>query len=290
MVRPFPRRLLGRELRKAREKANVSVEYARAELSVSKQTFWRMENGLAIKINPLFVKRLCEIYGVPDGTTQVLLSLTEEMKAKGWWHTFDGAIPPTFGLFVGMEDAAHRVVSYQTTFMPGLLQTDDYRRAMFWAEFPNTPSDEVETTVAIAAKRRTRLVGDVHTLTLDSFIDESALRRPTGSAAVMVDQLRHIAEFSRLPNVSVRVLPTSAGMYKGLLVGSFVLLEFPPHPTAYLTEPPIVYIEGHAGDLYLEQHEEVATYRGVCTDLERLALDDAESHKLILRITEEFNT
>ncbi|MFI9407616.1 DUF5753 domain-containing protein [Nocardia sp. NPDC052316] len=285
----LPRRLLARELRRARAAAKVSSETARNAIGVSKQTFWRMESGIPIRLNPLFVKRLCELYQVSPGLTQVLLALTEETKTKGWWHTFDESIPRDFGLFVGLEDAAHHIISYQTTFIPGMLQTDEYRRAMIWVEFPNMPSPEVETTVRIAALRRDRLHSKTNPVTLDVLIDESALRRPTGSTAVMAGQLRHLADVAQLPNVSVRVMPASAGTYQGLTVGTFVLLEFPPHPTAYLTEPPVVYVQGFTGDLYLERPEEIAAYRVVYTDLKRLALGETESRTLIREIAEEFS-
>ncbi|WP_378732894.1 helix-turn-helix domain-containing protein [Nocardia brasiliensis] len=285
----LPRRLLARELRKAREAANVSAEAARSQIGVSKQTFWRMESGIPTRLNALFVKRLCEFYEVSPELTRVLLALTEETKAKGWWHAFDEAVPKSFGLFVGLEDAAHRIISYQTTFLPGMLQTDEYRRAMNWVEHPNMSTSDIETRIRIAALRQDRLTSQSNPLTLDVFIDEAALRRPTGSTAVMADQLTHLAETAQLPNVSIRVVPISTGTYRGLAVGTFVLLEFPTHPTAYLTEPPVIYIQGFTGDLYLERPEEISAYRGVCTDLKRLTLDEADSRALILEIAKEFS-
>ncbi|WP_433657324.1 helix-turn-helix domain-containing protein [Nocardia sp. CA-128927] len=285
----LPRRLLARELRNAREAAKVSSEAARNQIGVSKQTFWRMENGIPTRLNPLFVKRLCEIYGVTTDLTQILMTLAEETKAKGWWHAFDDAIPDSFKLFVGLEDAAQRAISFQTTFLPGMLQTDEYRRAMALIEHPNMPTSAVETKIQIAARRRDRLTEATDPLTLEAFIDESALRRPTGSPGVMANQLAHLADAAQLPNISVRIVPLSAGTYGGLIGRSFVLLEFPPHPTAYLTEPPVVYVEGYIDDLYLERPEEIAAYRAVHTDIKRLALDEADSLGLIRTIREDTN-
>ncbi|MFE9575666.1 DUF5753 domain-containing protein [Nocardia sp. NPDC006044] len=285
----LPRRLLARELRRAREAASVSAEAARSAIGVSKQTFWRMENGIPIRLNPLFIKRLCEIYQASTEMTQVLLTLTDETKSKGWWHAFDSTIPKSFGLFVSLEDAAQHVVSYQTTFLPGMLQTDEYRRAMHWIEHPNTPMSDVETSIEIATRRRARLTRTTNPLTLEVIIDETVLRRPAGCTDVMVDQLNHLAEAAQLPNVSVRIVPLSKGAYQGLLVGMFVMLEFPPHSTAYLTEPPVVYVQGFTGDMYLERPEEISAYRIVCTDLKRLALDETASRALILDIAEEFS-
>lgn len=285
----LPRRLLARELRRAREAASVSAEAARSAIGVSKQTFWRMENGIPIRLNPLFIKRLCEIYNASTELTQVLLTLTEETKSKGWWHAFDSTIPKSFGLFVSLEDAAHHVVSYQTTFIPGMLQTDDYRRAMHWIEHPNAPISDVDTSIEIAARRRARLTRAANPLALEVIIDETVLRRPAGSNEVMAAQLIHLAETAQLPNVSVRIVPRSKGTYQGLMVGMFVMLEFPPHSTAYLTEPPVIYVQGFTGDLYLERPEEVSAYRIVCTDIKRMALDETDSRALILDVAEEFS-
>lgn len=284
----LPRRLLARELRNARAAAHMSSEAARNQIGVSKQTFWRMENGIPTRLNPLFVKRLCEIYGVSADLTQTLLTLTEETKDKGWWHAFDEAIPKSFELFLGLEDAAQRAISFQTTFLPGMLQTDEYRRAMLWLENPNRSESNVESAINIVAQRRARLFSDTNPLTLDAFIDESALRRSTGDAGVMAAQLTHLAETGQRSNVSVRVVPTSAGTYQALTFGTFVLLEFPPHPTTHLTEPPVVYVQGFTDDLYLEHPQEIATYRSAHIDLERLALSAADSRALILDIAKEF--
>ncbi|WSV80398.1 DUF5753 domain-containing protein [Nocardia sp. NBC_01009] len=240
------------------------------------------------KLNPLFLKRLCELYEVGDEQRAVVLTLAEESRKRGWWHTFDDAIPKTFGLFVGLEDAAHRIVSFQTTLLPGLLHTRAYRRALIWTEYPNMPTNDVEIAVEIGMRRQARLNSGSNLLTLDVYVDESALRRLTGSAELMADQMRHLADVGQLPNVSVRVIPALTGTYRAVVVGAFVLLEFPPHPTAYLTEPPVVYVQGFTGDLYLERPEEIETYREVCTDLRRLSLDEAESRALILEIAEEY--
>ncbi|WP_280428969.1 helix-turn-helix domain-containing protein [Nocardia brasiliensis] len=284
----LPRRLLARELRRARLEACVTAEVARNEIGVSKQTFWRMENGVQIRLNPLYIKRLCEVYELPTSLTRTLLGLVEETQTKAWWHGYDDALPSHGGLFVGLEEAAHHVISYQPTLLPGLVQTADYRRAITWMLHPNWPTADIETNVEVMARRQSRLTDSTNPLRFDVFIDETALRRMASSTRVMADQLTHLADLARLPNVSVRVLSRTAGAYQGLLVGTFALLEFPPHPTAYLSEPPVVYVQGFTGDLYLERPEEIATYRAICIDLKRLALNEADSRAHILDVAAEF--
>lgn len=283
----LPRRILARLLRERRDSAGVSFEVARKAIGVSKQTLWRMETGQPTRINPLFINHLAQMYGVDDKTTAVLLGLTEESQAKGWWHAYGDTIPKYINLYVGLEDAAKKLSGYHVTLIPGLLQTVDYRRAVIWAEYPNMPTSEVERRIEIHTRRQARLEDRTTPLSASLLVDESALRRVAGSSEVMADQLRHLVEADQLPNVSVRVVRLSAGLHMGTSTGPFILLEFPRHRTAKLTEPPVVFIEGITGSLYLEKADEVDQYRNAYADIERVALDESASHHLIHEIAEE---
>ncbi|MEV4130394.1 helix-turn-helix transcriptional regulator [Nocardia sp. NPDC049707] len=283
----LPRRLLGRELNDLRQNAGITMDVAKKAISVGKQTIWRMETGQPVRLRLIDIERLCQVYGATEEKTQVLLGLTEEAQGKGWWHAYGDAIPKHFDLFVGLEQAAHRLTTYQSALIPGLLQIPEYRRAVLWEEFPNVETAEIERRVELWSRRQARVTDDENPIKLDVILDELPLRRPIGGPAVMTAQLRHLAEVSRLDNVSVRVVPASAGTHAGLLVGTFVLLEFPKHPTAHLTEPPIVYVQGYTGALYLEKPEEVQQYQDAYTRLQRSALDEVASRRLILEIAEE---
>lgn len=284
----LPRRLLGRQLAELREQAGITMAAAAAAIAVGKSTLWKIETGQQVRLNPVLLERLCQLYGAAPAVTSALLGLIEEAKTSGWWRAFTDTIPKDFGLFVGLEDSANRLTSYQTTFLPGLLHTPDYRRALIWLELPNAPADEVERTLTGGLQRQARLTDDRNPLDMNVLIDESVLRRVTGSTAVMAEQLRHLDVIGRRPNISIRVVPTSIGTYKGLIVGSFVLLEFPRHPKADLSTPPVVYVQGFTGDLYLEKPAEIAQYREVCTEIGRRALDEEESLALIREIAEEY--
>ncbi|MGK8521533.1 helix-turn-helix domain-containing protein [Nocardia asteroides] len=283
----LPRRILARLLRELREAAGIDVETARKAIGVSKQTFWRMETGQPTRINPLFITHLAQMYRVDDATADVLLGLTEESQGKGWWHAYGDAIPKHFDLYVGLEDAAKRFSSYHTMLLPGLLQTAEYRRELHWIEFPGMSPAEVDRRIELHSRRQERLHSKSNPLVLNALIDESVLRRTNGSPEVMARQLLHLVEADHLPNVSVRIVPLAAGRHRGVLTNSFVLLEFPRHPTAKLTEPPVVYIQGFTGALYLEKAEEVDQYRDAYADIQRVALDETASRKLILEIAEE---
>lgn len=223
----LPRRMLGRQLRELRNKSGVSVEVAREAIGVGKQTLWRMETGQPVRLNPLFIERLCKVYGASEDVTNMMLGLAEEAGRTGWWHAYGDAIPKHFDLFVGLEEAAKRIVSYQTTLLPGLLQTDEYRRAITWVDSPTMPTAEVERRIELFNRRKIRLTMTDNALTVEALVDEAMLHRAIGGPAVMADQLNCLAKVGELPNVSVRVIPLKAEAYAGLVVGPFVLLEFP---------------------------------------------------------------
>ncbi|WP_028478375.1 helix-turn-helix transcriptional regulator [Nocardia sp. CNY236] len=282
------RRLLGRELKGLREKAGIPMDVAKDVISAGKQTIWRIETGQNVRLRPIDIKGLCEAYGASPEQTEILLGLAVEAKHKGWWHTYGDTIPKHFEPYVGLESAARRINTYQSSLIPGLLQTPDYRRVLQWEDSPSMPTEEIERGIELATRRQARLVSDDNNgPILDVVLDELPLYRAVGGPHVMSAQLHHIIEMSGRPNVRVRVVPRSADMHPGLLTGSFVLLEFPKHPTARLTEPPVVYVQGHTGALYLEKPTEVDEYRNVYTRLQRLALDDDASKRVILDIAEE---
>src|SRR6266568_5479362 len=263
------RRMLGLTLEAMRTKQGITRESAATAISIARSTLWKLETGQTARLNPILLERLCELYEAEAQQTQVVLELVKETTSRGWWQAFsDDAIPKEFGLFVSLEDAAERIVSYQTTLLPGVLHTADYRRALIWAEFPNKPTREVEGSVEVGIMRQERLACGSNPLTINAFIDEATLRNVTGSRSIMEAQLHHLLDIGTRDNVTIRVIPCSAGTHRAMIVGTFVILDFPRHAKAELTMPPVVYIQGYLGDLYLEQPEEIRQYREICTDLD----------------------
>ncbi|MEU2088443.1 helix-turn-helix domain-containing protein [Nocardia beijingensis] len=283
----LPRRMLGRQLRALRINAGISAEYARDAIDVSKQTLWRIETGQPVRLHPLVVEGLCKLYGASEERTAILLNLVEETKRTGWWHAFNDTILEDFNLFVELEATARRIASFQTTLLPGLLQTDEYRRALIWVRFAAISGTEVERKIAAFRQRKARLDSD-SAVRFEAAIDESALRRAIGGPSVMEGQLRHLLQVAERPHISVRVVPLAAEAYAGLNVGSFVILDFPEHPVAHLTVPPVVYMQGFTGDLYLEKPDEVRQYRQAHAEILRSALDKESSRSLIRAIAEEY--
>jgi DNA-binding XRE family transcriptional regulator len=281
-----PRRMLGRELKKLRERSGVTVPVAARAIEVSPQTLWRMESGQdGPKLKELYVKILCEIYGASEEVTEALAALVGETKKPGWWHKFADIVPDHFDLFIGLEEAAARVATFQLAVLPGLLQTPEYREAVMWAEFPGTSSEDLERYLDILHRRQMRLQDSGFELC--ALLCESILRRPIGGPAVMTDQVLHLYAMSSLPNVAIQIVPDRVGCHHGLLTGSFVMMDFPEHSIVRLTEPPVVYVQGYTGALYLDQAVEVERFRRAATEIQRVALDVDASRQLLLSISRE---
>ncbi|NNH75100.1 XRE family transcriptional regulator [Nocardia uniformis] len=191
-----------------------------------------------------------------------------------------------FDHYMGLEESARKVTAWKTSIVPGLLQTPEYRRAMAWMEEPNKSTVQVEKLIEVAAKRQTRLK-EPH-FTLDVILWEAVLRDQIGGPAVMREQLEWLIEVSTLPNVSIRMVPFDGAGHLGSRVGSFVLLEFPKLSATGLTEPPVIFVEEWAGDLYLEREPEVTRYRNALAEISRVALDPDTTKQTVLAMAKEY--
>jgi transcriptional regulator with XRE-family HTH domain len=266
------RRRLGAELKRCREAAGLTQE------SVSRQFEWhtakvtRIETA-RVAVTPRDVKDLLTLYGVQDEQyREALMTLARQSRERTWWTDYRDVMRP--GSFVGLEAGAAAMWTWEPIVMPGLLQTEDYIRALVRSGRPTDPDKDIDRRVSLRMMRQGRLMGP-QPLEFTAIIDESVLRRQIGSEDVMAGQLKRIVESASLPNVTVRILPLDAGAHP-FLGGPAALLEF--HEDTHLD---VVYLEGLAGDYYEEQPSEVARYR---QDFERLsarALDDHLSIRMI---------
>jgi len=284
-----PRRMLGRELKKLRERSGVSASAAARAIEVSTQTLWRMESGQeGPKMKELYVKILCGMYGAGEDMTEALAALVAEIKKPGWWHSFADAVPEDSDLFMGLEEAALRMTTFQLTLIPGLLQTPDYRRAILWIEFPNRSARELESLIELHGRRVMRLQDDAHPVELRVLLSESALHHQVGGPIVMAEQAGHLADIGSAPNMSIRIVPQKVGSHVGLISGPFLLMDFPVHPTSRLTEPPVVYVQGFTGALYLDQEAEIKQYRQAVAQIQQVALNEEESTTLLRQVAREY--
>ncbi|MGW5108085.1 helix-turn-helix domain-containing protein [Nocardia sp. NPDC004123] len=285
-----PRRMLGRQLRHLREKAGVGMTQACKAIEVSPQTMWRMEGGQSVKLKVVYIEALCRLYGASDDDTATLLGLIEEAQRTGWWHSYGDCVPVHFDLYLGLEEAAKRLTTWQVTLLPGLLQTTEYRRAMIWTVFPGMPTAAVEQRVEMTVKRQGRLhEADFVTTAL---LSEAVLHHQVGGPGVMGGQLSHLVALGKSPNVSIRVVPQQVGSHLGLQTGPFVLLEFPARTSPDLrtkwVEPPVVYVEGYTGALYLEKDSEIDSYRSALVEIKRHALDEQDTRDMLAQRAKEY--
>ncbi|MBB5917465.1 transcriptional regulator with XRE-family HTH domain [Nocardia transvalensis] len=284
----LPRRLLARRLLALREAAKLTRDKAAKLAEISSQTLWRLENGQVANVKKMVVRALCDVYSASDNDREALLWLTEEARKTGWWQSYSDAMFDNKDLFVVLEQSARRVTSFQLTLLPGLVQTADYRRAMAQTYEPPLNDEEIDRRIELLTKRQARHEEASDSFVLEVLLSEAALHHRIGGAAVMADQVRNLVKLSKRGNVSIRIVPLAVGGHLGLQVGSFVLLEFPKHPNPALTEPPVVYVEGYTGALYLDKPDEIEQYRTALSAIDRAALNQSESRALLVKIAEEY--
>ncbi|MGK8464600.1 helix-turn-helix domain-containing protein [Nocardia cyriacigeorgica] len=285
----LPQRAAGRELRRLRMRAGKSQTAAGKVIEVSPQTIGRMEDGLPTKLSRVYVNALCDEYEASAAERERLLTLAAEVEeakkaGNGWWRSYP--VAPKFDHYLGLEDAAQKITTFQLTLIHGLLQIAEYRRDMTWVANPIMPTEEVEQRVELAARRQAKL--EQEGFEMNVILSEAALRHRVGGPLIMARQLRHLVEVETRPSISIRVVPLRADGHIGLQAGSFTLLEFPPLPSSRMIEPPVIYIEEFTGHLYLEQKVEIERYRDAWAGLERVALNEEATRSLILEIAKEF--
>ena len=281
-----PRRQLGRYLRDLRGRQRITVKAAAEQLEWSETKIWRIENGHT-SLRSHDVELMCRIYGAPPHMTEALMGLAKETKTKGWWHSYGDVIPEGFDVYIGLEEAASLLSMYQAELVPGLLQTEDYARTIIKADKPDEDDEQIDRLVQVRIERQALIRRSATPLELRAALNESILRRPVGGPTVMAAQLGALADAADLPNVSLRVVPFSAGLHQGVMSGPFYMLRFPLNGDGQPSEPATVYVNGFTGDLYLDKAREVEQYTTAFESIWSAALDEPASRNLINRSAEE---
>lgn len=264
------RMLLGAQLRRLRESKGISREDAGYSIRASESKISRMELG-RVSFKERDVADLLTLYGVTDEAERhAMLGLVREANAAGWWHGYGEVMPTWFQTYVGLEESAALIRTFEVQFVHGLLQTEDYIRAVIRLGHPEAAEPWVERRVGLRLERQKLLVSEraPHFVCV---MDEGALRRPFGEPGAMRDQVRHILETAEAPNVDVHVLPFSSGGHAAG-GGAFTLLSFPESDL-----PDLVYLEQLTGALYVDKHDEVVEYTKAMDALDRIALTPGQS-------------
>ncbi len=281
-----PRRQLGRYLRDLRGRQRITVKAAAAALEWSETKLWRVENGHT-SLRSHDVELMCRIYAAPPDMTEALMGLAKETKAKGWWHAYGDVIPENFDIYIGLEESASLLSMYQAELVPGLLQTQDYARTIIRDGMPGADSEQIDRLVAVRIERQALIRRSTTPLELRAVLNEAIIRRPVGGAAVMAAQLDRLAEAAEMPNVSLRIVPFSAGLHRGVMTGPFYILHFPLNGDGQPSEPATIYVDGFTGDLYLDKPREVEQYATAFESIWSAALDEAASRDLIRQSAKE---
>jgi len=259
---PTVRRILvGAQMRRLREAADITRDDAAYVIRGSGSKISRMELG-KVSFKERDIVDLLQHYGVTDEGQRE--ALARDANAPGWWHNYDDILPQWFETYVGLEEAASLIRTYEVQFIPGLLQTEDYARAVTIAGRPALPAEEVERRVHLRLHRQRILDRLPSTPRLWAVVDEGALRRPIGGSRVMRAQLEHLLALRDKRNVTIQIMPFRFGGHAAE-GGAFSILRF-PEPDL----PDIVYVEQLASALYLDKREQVDRYGQI---FDRLTVD-----------------
>ena len=255
--------LLGAQLRRLREARRLSLEEAGNVIRASHSKISRLETG-RVGFKDRDIVDLLTFYGITDEMErEALRALASKANSPGWWHDYSDVLPHWFEAYVGLEEAASQIRAYEVQFVPGLLQTEDYARAVTMLGYSNPK--EITRRVGLRLARQALLTRpDPPSLWV--VLDEAVLRRPIGGLTVMRAQLEHIIETSQLPNVTVQVVPFTAGGHAAA-GGQFSVLRFGEYDL-----PDVVYLEQLTSSLYLDKLEIVDSYLAV---MERLCIEAA---------------
>ncbi|MGK4584472.1 helix-turn-helix domain-containing protein [Kitasatospora sp. HPMI-4] len=255
--------LLGSQLRRLREGHGITREDAGYQIRASESKISRMELG-RVSFKERDVADLLTLYGVHDGTErEALLGLVREANKPGWWHSYNDVLPGWFQTYVGLEEAAALIRTYEVQFIPGLLQSEEYARAVFGQTRPVLSGDELERRLSLRMRRQ-KLLTEGQSPRLWAVIDEAALRRPVGGHGVMRRQVQYLIDVAETSNVVIQVMPFRFGAHAGES-GAFSILRFPEQDLA-----DVVYLEQLTSALYLDKRDDVDAYVQV---MERLCVD-----------------
>jgi transcriptional regulator with XRE-family HTH domain len=272
--------VVGTQLRRLREAAGVTREAAAAAIRASHAKISRLELG-RVGFKERDVADLLTLYGVADTAERtMLLGLARQANDHGWWHTYGDAVPSWFEMYVGLEQAASVIRSYEVQFIPGLFQIEDYARAVVQLGNSDESDPEIERRVHLRMKRQEVLTWS-RAPNVWAVIDESTLRRPLGGVPVMRAQLDHLIEVAKLPNVTLQIAPFKAGGHAAA-GNPFTILRF-SEPDI----PDVVYLEQLTSALYLSKSEDVDHYLAVMERVCMAAQPATETTDILTTIIEE---
>jgi transcriptional regulator with XRE-family HTH domain len=262
--------LLGSQLRMLREVKGITREEAGYAIRASGSKISRMELG-RVSFKERDVTDLLKLYGVDEDETATLVALAVQANSPGWWHKYGDVLPDWFQVYVGLEEAASLIRLYEVQFVPGLLQTADYARAVVRLGQPGAAPEEIERRISLRMGRQ-ELLTKPGGPRLWAIVDEAALRRPIGGKEVMRAQLEQLILATEEPQVTLQVMPFRSGGHAAE-AGAFTVMRF-PEPDL----PDVVYLEQLTSALYLDKRDDVEKYTEV---MERLSVESESPERSV---------
>jgi hypothetical protein len=270
------RMILGGQLRRLRERAEITCVQAGDYIRNSASKISRLETG-RLSFKERDVADLLTLYGVLDeAEREQFLVLARNSRQPDWWHRYSEQLPKWLEDYLGLEQAATLIKTFELQYVPGLLQTEDYARGIATRGRMQSAQGDVEGALALRMRRQQVLSGP-HAPQLWAVIDESVLYRPMGGEKALRGQVERLLELSGQPNISLQVLPYAASGYAA--EGAFTLLRF-----AEQELPDVVYVEHLTGALYLERLEDIEVYSRALDRLAVDALTPLASRQLMMRV------
>ena len=262
--------LLGSQLRMLREVRGITREEAGYAIRASGSKISRMELG-RVSFKERDVTDLLKLYGVYEDEAATLVELAVQANTPGWWHKYSDVLPDWFQVYVGLEEAASLIRLYEVQFVPGLLQTADYARAVVRLGQPGAAPEEIERRISLRMGRQ-ELLTKPGGPRLWAIVDEAALRRPIGGKEVMRAQLVQLIEATNEPQVTLQVMPFRSGGHAAE-AGAFTIMRFPEADL-----PDVVYLEQLTSALYLDKRDDVEKYTEV---MERLSVESESPERSV---------
>jgi transcriptional regulator with XRE-family HTH domain len=263
--------LLGTQLRRLRESRGISAQDAARAIRGSESKISRIELGRN-SVREVDIADLLNLYGITDtAEREQLLTLASQANQQGWWHRYQDVLPSWFQSYIGLEDSAESIRSFDTQFVPGLLQTEDYALAVI--QLGAFSPAETDRLLYLRKERQRRFTSGG--LRLLAIIDECALRRPIGSVGLMRAQLEHLLEISVRPALTIQVTPFLTGASYAA-PGSFSILSFATDDL-----PDVVYVEQLTSAMYLDKRADVDRYSEAMDQIRKTSYTPEQTKELI---------
>lgn len=269
-------RRLAAMLRRLRTAAELTREEVTERTGINGVTLYRIEKARA-RPQKRTLTALMEVYGATEAERGDLLAAERHSQDRNWLRPYHAGLSERYAAYIGFEAEARTVRTYESSFVPGLLQTERYARALVRGVLHDAGPSEVGARVAALTERQSALRASPP-LRLRAVVDEAALRRVVGGRDVMREQVEHLLRIAEEPQVCVQVIPFGAGAHTGM-AGGFVHMDFPDP-----RDPELVYMDTPAGDLFLESEAESRQFRAAFERLRAVALDPRGSADLLAEV------